>query len=158
MESFSELSYKKAYKYFLIHHNLIKMLKRNKIKMGSNRSFGLVFFLVFFAIALWPLIKGGDFSQIRILPLYFSLPFLFLGLINSKLLTPLNQIWFKFGMILGAIVAPIVMGITFFLVVTPISFIMKILGRDLLRRKYNKSKKSYWLTRDKTIGTMKKQF
>ena len=77
---------------------------------------------------------------------------------NSKLLTPLNKLWFKFGMILGAIIAPIVMGIIFFLVVTPTGFIMNIVGKDLLQKKYDKKKGTYWIKRDKPVGTMKKQF
>ena len=77
---------------------------------------------------------------------------------NSKLLTPLNKLWFKFGMILGAIVVPVVMGVVFFLVVTPIGLVMKIMGRDLLNKKYDKKKRTYWIKRDIPIGTMKRQF
>jgi len=86
------------------------------------------------------------------------LAFLILGLIKPKLLAPLNKLWFKFGMILGAIVAPIVMGVIFFLTVTPIGLVMKIMGKDLLNKKYNKKKKTYWIKRDVPIGTMKRQF
>ena len=111
------------------------MLNKSKIKMGSNRSFGLVLFIVLFIIAIWPVINGEDFSQIRTLPFYFSLFFLILGLMKSKLLTPLNRLWFIFGLLLGAIMAPIVMGIVFFLVITPIALIMKLLGKDLLNLK-----------------------
>ena len=125
------------------------------IKKGSNKNFGLVFFLVFFLIAFWSF--RGDIHQIKILPFCFSIIFLILGLINSKFLTPLNSVWFKFGLLLGAIIAPIIMMLVFFLAVTPIAFIMKILGKDLLGLKYNKSK-TYWINRDKPIGTMKKQF
>ena len=77
---------------------------------------------------------------------------------NSKLLTPLNQLWFKFGMILGAIVAPIVMGFVFFLVVTPIGFIMRIMGKDLLKKRYDKKRGTYWIKRDKPVSSMKQQF
>ena len=77
---------------------------------------------------------------------------------NSKLLTPLNKLWFKFGMILGAIVAPIVMGFIFFLVVTPIGLVMRIMGKDLLNKTYDKKKNTYWINRDKNMSSMKKQF
>ena len=111
------------------------MLQKTKIEMGSNRSFGVVFFIVFNIISLWPLLNEG---QIRIWFFLTALVFLVLGLINSKLLSPLNQLWFKFGMLLGAIIAPVVMGIVFFLVVTPTGLIMKILGKDLLGKNHLK--------------------
>ena len=114
------------------------MLHKTKVKIGSNRSFGLVFFVVFLIISLWPLTFEGS---IRIWSAIISLSFLILGLLNSKLLTPLNHIWFKFGLILGAIVSPIVMGIIFFLVVTPIGLILRIMGKDLLGKKYSDKKK-----------------
>tara|TARA_Y100000590_G_scaffold255229_1_gene286565 strand:+ start:4018 stop:4416 length:399 start_codon:yes stop_codon:yes gene_type:complete len=132
-------------------------MKRDfKIKMGSNRSFGLVFFVVFLIIAFWTF--RGDFSEIKIIPLLLSLAFLILGLINSKLLHPLNKIWFRLGLLLGSIIAPLVMGIVFFAVVTPTSFLVKLMGKDLLKNRYDKNKKSYWIKRDKSVGTMKKQF
>ena len=129
--------------------------KDSKIKIGSNRSFGLVFFIVFLIFGLWPL-KVGD--PINFWLIIISLIFLFLGLMNSKFLSPLNKIWFKFGIILGAIIAPVVMCIIYFLVVTPIGIIMKIMGKDLLNLKYNKSKKTYWIKRNILIVIMKKQF
>ena len=132
------------------------MQNKSKIKMGSNKSFGIVFFIVFFIVAFWSF--RGDFSQIKVLPIIFSLIFLILGLKNSNLLTPLNKIWFKFGMLLGAIVSPIVMAAIFFLVVTPIGLIMQLLGKDLLKKKYEKNKKSYWIERENEISTMKRQF
>ena len=131
------------------------MSYKSKIKISSNRSFGLVFFVVFLIISLWPLISG---DLIRIWSAIISLVFLILGLMNSKFLTPLNRLWFKFGMILGAIVAPFIMGVIFFLTVTPIGLVMKIMGKDLLNKKYDKKKKTYWIKRDVPIGTMKRQF
>ena len=131
------------------------MIGNLKIKIGSNRNFGIVFFIVFLVVSLWPLTYG---EPIRIWSAIISLVFLILGLMNSKLLTPLNQLWFKFGIILGAIVAPVVMGVVFFLVVTPIGLVMKIMGRDLLNKKYDKKKRTYWIKRDTLIGTMKRQF
>ena len=131
------------------------MSQKSKIKVSSNRSFGLVFFVVFLIIGLWPLLDGGQF---RIWSLFFSLFFLVLGLMNSKLLTPLNLLWTKFGILLGNVFAPIVMSFIFFLVVTPIGLLMRIMGRDLLRTKYNKSGKSYWIKREKRITKMNQQF
>ena len=107
----------------------------------SNKNFGLTFFIVFLIISFWPLMHN---EQIRIWSLVIALIFLILGMSNSKILTPLNAIWFKFGLFLGKIVSPIVMGIIFFLVVTPISIVMKIFGKDLLNLKYNKNN-SYWI-------------
>ena len=124
------------------------------IKISSNRSFGIVFFVVFFLIALYPLIHN---EEIRIWSLIISLIFLILGLINSRILNPLNKLWFKFGILLGKIVSPIIMGIIFFLVVTPIGFIMRILGKDLLNLKFN-ANKSYWIEKNGPKSKMKNQF
>ena len=133
----------------------MKNIHLDKIKISSNRSFGLVFFAVFLIVSLWPLTSEGS---VRIWSAIISLVFLILGLMNSKLLTPFNQLWFKFGMILGAIVAPIVMGIVFFLVVTPIGLTLSIMGKDLLNKRYDKKKETYWIKRDTSIGAMKRQF
>ena len=126
----------------------------NKYNLPSNKNFGIVFFLVFLLVALYPLIRGGE---IRVLSLAISLTFLFLGLINSIILTPLNKIWFKFGILLGKIVSPIIMGIIFFLVVTPIALIMRIVGKDLLNLKFNKNK-TYWIQKTGPKSKMKNQF
>ena len=133
----------------------MKLVDSDKIKISSNRSFGLLFFVVFLIVSLWPLTHEGS---IRIWSVIISAVFLILGLINSKLLTPLNLLWFKLGMILGAIISPIVMGIVFFLVVTPTGFILRIMGKDLLNKKYDKEKETYWIKRNASIGTMKRQF
>ena len=133
----------------------MKRVYSDKIKISSNRSFGLLFFVVFLIVSLWPL---TSVDSIRIWSAIISAVFLILGLINSRLLTPLNMLWFKFGMILGAIISPIVMGIIFFLVVTPIGLILRIMGKDLLNKKYDKEKETYWIKRDTSIGTMKRQF
>jgi hypothetical protein len=123
-------------------------------KKSSNRSFGLLFFVVFLLIGIWPLFKENDY---RLWSLIISIIFLFLGLLNSKLLKPLNNLWIKFGEILGKIIAPIVMMIVFFIVLTPLSFIVRLFGKDLLKLKFIK-KNSYWINRKKNIGSMKKQF
>ena len=123
-------------------------------KKSSNRSFGLLFFTVFFLIGIWPLFKENDY---RLWSLIISIIFLILGLLNSKLLKPLNNLWIKFGEILGKIIAPIIMMIVFFIVLTPLSFIIKLFGKDLLKIKFVKNN-SYWISRKKDIGSMKKQF
>ena len=126
----------------------------DNIKIGSNRSFGIVFFIVFLLIALYPLINEENF---RLWSLVISLIFLVLGLINSQILTPLNKLWFKFGILLGKIVSPIIMGIIFFFVVTPIGFIMRAIGKDLINLKYNNNK-SYWVEKTGPKSKMKNQF
>ncbi len=126
----------------------------DEVKLGSNRSFGIVFFIVFLAIAIYPLINQ---DEVRIWSLIISIVFLVLGLLNSKLLNPLNKIWFKFGLFLGNIISPLVMGIIFFVVVTPIGLFMRILNKDLLNLKFNK-KKSYWIEKNEPKGKMKNQF
>ena len=123
-------------------------------KVNSNRSFGIVFFIVFLIISFWPFIEG---QSLRIWPLTVSLIFLVLGLLNSKLLTPFNLIWVKFGEMLGRIIAPIVMGIVYFIIITPIGLFMRLIGKDLLRTKFSKNN-SYWIKREKNIGSMKRQF
>ena len=126
----------------------------DNVKIGSNRSFGIVFFIVFLLIAIYPLINQ---EELRIWSLLISLLFLILGIINSKVLSPLNKVWFKFGIFLGKIISPIIMGIIFFFVVTPIAFLMKILKKDLLNLKYNKNS-SYWIEKTDPKSTMKNQF
>ena len=129
-------------------------MKNSKIKIGSNKSFGIVFFTVFLIIAIWPLLNG---YEIRYWSLIISIVFLILGILNSKILTPLNKTWFKIGILLGNVISPIIMSIIFFLVVTPTSFIMKILGKDLLKLKKN-TKNSYWIKKQNQNSRMKNQF
>tara|TARA_Y100000992_G_scaffold277625_1_gene222632 strand:+ start:120 stop:503 length:384 start_codon:yes stop_codon:yes gene_type:complete len=126
----------------------------SKIKVGSNKSFGIVFFVFFLIIGLYPLINE---ENVRIWSIVISIIFLILGLINSQILTPLNILWFKFGMLLGRFVSPIVMGLVFFLVVTPTGLIMKLFNKDLLKLRKNKNS-SYWIKRPETKSEMKNQF
>ena len=126
----------------------------DEVKISSNRSFGIVFFIVFSLIALYPLTYSGE---IRIWSVIISIIFLVLGLLNSKILAPLNKLWFKFGIFLGKIISPIIMGIIFFLVVTPIGLTMRIFGKDVLNLKYNKNK-SYWIEKNGPKSKMKNQF
>ena len=126
----------------------------DEIKIGSNRSFGVVFFVVFLLIALYPVINNGE---IRIWSLITSIIFLILGLLNSKFLNPLNKLWFKFGIVLGKIISPLIMGIIFFLVVTPTGLIMRLLRKDVLKLKYNQNS-SYWIEKKGPKSKMKNQF
>ena len=124
------------------------------IKISSNRNFGIVFFIVFLLIAIYPFLKGND---LRIWSLLISFVFLVLGLINSKILTPLNKLWFKFGLFLGKMISPLVMGFIFFIVVTPSGIIMRLMRKDLLNLKYNQ-KKTYWIDKAGPKSKMKNQF
>ena len=126
----------------------------NNVNISSNRSFGIVFFIFFIILAFYPLINNGE---MRISFLLISIIFLVLGLINSKILSPLNKLWYKFGILLGKIFSPIIMGIIFYLVVTPIGLIMRLIGKDVLNLKYQK-KKTYWIEKDGIKSKMKNQF
>ena len=129
-------------------------MENKKIKIGSNRSFGVVFSIVFLIIALFPLLNE---NSIRIWSVILSLIFFILGLLNSNILSPLNRIWFKFGVILGGIVSPIVMGFVFFLVVTPTSLILRLFKKDVLSLKKNDSM-TYWIKKLDKKSKMKNQF
>ena len=127
----------------------------DEIKLGSNRSFGIVFFIVFILIAIYPLINQ---EEVKIWSLIISFLFLILGLLNSKILTPLNKLWFRFGLFLGKIISPIIMALIFFLVVTPIGLLMRFFGKDVLNLKLNKKKSSYWIEKVGPKSKMKNQF
>ena len=122
---------------------------------SSNRSFGLLFFIIFLILGLWPLKSGENLNFYYIA---ISLIFLILGLIKSKLLSPFNKFWIKLGVILGNIIAPIVMALVYFVILTPVSLIVRLFGKDLLALKFLKKRETYWITRKKTLGSMKKQF
>ena len=122
---------------------------------SSNRSFGFLFFVVFLIIGLWPLKNGGNINSYFLIA---SAIFLILGLINSKILSPLNKLWIKFGEILGIVIAPIVMALVYFIILTPVSLLVRIFGKDLLGLKFSKIRNTYWINRKKNLGSMKKQF
>ena len=126
-----------------------------KEKLPSNRNFGLVFFVFFLIIGLWPLLGT---NEIRYWSIFFSVIFFLLGITNSKLLNPLNKIWFNFGILLGKIISPLIMVIIFFLIITPIGVIMRVFGKDILNLKYNKKNKSYWIEKNGPKSKMKNQF
>ena len=130
-------------------------MKNNDVKLGSNKSFGLVFFIVFLIISLYPYIVNSE--NIRMWAATIAAIFLILGLMNSKILTPFNKLWFKFGLFLGRLISPIIMGIIFFFVVTPTGFLMRAFGKDLLRLKFNQDE-TYWIKKDEPKSSMKNQF
>ena len=125
-----------------------------ELKIGSNKSFGVVFFVVFLLIGLWPILKG---NELRIWSIVISLIFLILGILNSKILTPFNKVWFRFGIFLGNFISPIIMGIVFFLVVTPTGLIMKLFRKDLINLRKNNSS-TYWIEKKDIKSSMKNQF
>jgi len=122
---------------------------------SSNRSFGVIFFIVFLVLGLWPLKNSGN-PNLYIIGI--SGIFLVLGILNSKILSPFNKAWIKLGEFLGTIIAPIVMALIYFVVLTPISLIVRIFGKDLLELKFLKKKETYWIKRKKNLNPMKKQF
>ena len=124
------------------------------IKTSSNKSFGIVFFIVFIIISLYPLVYQED---IRIWSLVIAFIFFILALLNSKILTPMNKIWTRFGLFLGYFISPIVMGIIFFFVVTPIGLLMRLFGKDVLNLKKNKFS-TYWIKKTNQKNSMEKQF
>ena len=125
-----------------------------EVKISSNKSFGIVFFVVFLIISLYPLVNS---ENIRIWSLIISLSFLILGLINSSILTPFNKIWFKFGILIGKIVSPFIMGVIFYVVVTPTSLLLRLFKKDILNLKFNDNK-SYWINKNEKRSKMKNQF
>ena len=126
----------------------------NNLK-SSNKSFGIVFFIVFIIIGLYPLLNN---QEIRVWSIILSLIFLILGFLNSKLLTPLNKAWIKFGILLGNIISPLVLGIIFFLVVLPTGLLMRLFKKNFLGLKFDKKLKSYWINKEKQLSSMKNQF
>ncbi len=130
-----------------------KLITENN-KLNTNRSFGLLFFIIFLLIGIWPL-KDGE--NLRIWSIFLSSIFLLLGLINSKFLTPFKIFWIKLGDFLGKLISPVVMSIIYFLILTPTGLIMRLLGKDILKLKKN-TNKTYWQKKDKNVSKMKNQF
>ncbi len=125
-----------------------------RLKIPSNRNFGLVFFFVFFIISIWPLFNNG---RINMFLVFLSFIFLLLGLVNSKLLMPLNKLWFSFGLLLGRFISPIIMGVIFFGLVTPIGLLLRVFRKDILKLKLN-NKNTYWDKKNNLKNNFKNQF
>jgi len=124
------------------------------MKRSTEKNFGIIFSALFFLIGLWPLLNA---AEIRIWSIIIAVIFLVLAYLKPKLLKPLNHNWIKLGEIIGKVIAPIVMALVFFIIVTPISFLVRVLGKDLLKLKFSKNN-SYWIKRKENITTMDKQF
>ena len=124
-------------------------------EQSSEKSFGVVFSIVFLIVALYPLITSAG---LRIWALVVSIIFFLLAFLAPKILVLPNKLWFKFGLLLGSIVAPIVMAFVYFVTVLPTGLIMRLLGKDLLKQKLDKNAKSYWVKRSEPMGSMKNQF
>jgi hypothetical protein len=122
---------------------------------SSNRSFGILFFIVFLILGIWPIKNGYNPNFYLII---ISSIFLTLGVINSRILSPINKWWIKFGEFLGIIIAPVIMALVYFAILTPVSLFVRVFGKDLLGLKFSKKQKTYWVERKKKLLTMKKQF
>ncbi len=129
-------------------------MKYKDIKISSNRNFGIVFSIVFLIIGLWPLLNDYD---LRTWSLIISIIFFVLGLLNSKLLTPFNYTWFRFGIFLGNFISPLIMGFVFFFVVTPTGILMRLFKKDLINLKKNNDK-TYWIKKSNKDSNMSNQF
>lgn len=130
-------------------------MKNYKNIKNSNRSFGVVFFIVFLLIGIYPIL---DQAEIRIWSIVVAIIFLVLGLLNSNLLKPLNKFWIKFGILLGNVISPIILGVIFFLVVLPTGLLMRIFKKNYLGLKYDRNLETYWIKKEKQLSSMKNQF
>ena len=126
-----------------------------EMQSGSEKSFGIVFSIVFFIIGLYPLVDG---QGMRLWSVGIAIIFVIVSYSRPKVLSVPNRLWLRLGMILGAVVSPVVMALVYFLTVVPIGMFMKVLGKDLLRKKLDKNANSYWIKRDQAVGSMKYQF
>ena len=124
-------------------------------KLSSNRSFGIVFFIFFLILSLFPLLKN---NQVNFYFLVTALVFLVLGLLNAKILTPLNKYWLKFGDILGKFVSPIIMFFIYFFTVFPVNLLLRLFNKDVMYLKLHKKNKSYWIKKEVNDTSMNNQF
>ena len=124
-------------------------------KLSSNRSFGIVFFIFFLILSLFPLLKN---NQVNFYFLVTALVFLVLGLLNAKILTPLNKYWVKFGDILGKFVSPIIMFFIYFFTVFPVNLLLRLFNKDVMYLKLHKKNKSYWIKKEVNDTSMNNQF
>ena len=135
---------------------MINLDEHDTVSLGSDRSFGLVFAAVFSAIAVWPVLAGNELYWWA---LAIAVGFLALALMFPRVLAPLNRAWFRFGLLLGRIISPVVMAIIFFAAVVPTALVVKLVRKDLLRLKRNPQAETYWIERDESVsGSMRDQF
>ena len=128
---------------------------QSSTEQSSEKSFGIVFSIVFLIVALYPLISSED---LRIWALVISAVFFLLAFVAPQVLANPNKLWFKFGMLLGSIIGPILMTLVYFITILPTGIIMRLLGKDLLRQKLDTDARSYWIERSEPMGSMKNQF
>ncbi|XOV81722.1 MAG: SxtJ family membrane protein [bacterium] len=128
-----------------IDTEMIETQEHLEVEIGSTRSFGIVFSIVFLIIGLWPLINGND---LRIWSLGIAGTFLAVAFFAPQILAPLNRLWFKFGMLLARIINPIVMFIIYVITILPIGILLRLSGKDLLRQKMDDTTTSYWISRE----------
>lgn len=141
-------------------------LQGHSVKMGSDRGFGLVFAVVFALIGVWPALRLGwiprfDPAALRIWALGIAGAFLLVAYLSPALLNPLNRLWFAFGLLLGKVMTPIVMGLLYAVAVVPTGLVMRLRGKDLLNLKLDRTRKSYWIMREPpgpARGSMTNQF
>jgi hypothetical protein len=133
----------------------VESAQHHEIKMGSERGFGLVFCCVFLIVAAWPMIDGGP---PRIWAGAIAAGFAVVAFVRPQILAPLNRLWFRFGLLLGRIVAPIVVSLVYVLTVIPTGLVMRALGKDLMMKKLDPAATSYWISRTAQPGTMRNQF
>ncbi len=129
-----------------------------KVTIGSERNFGIIFAIVFAIVGLGPLYHGGP---VRWWSIAIGTAFLACALVAPRLLGPLNQLWFKFGLLLHHVVNPIVMFVLYFGAMVPMGLLVRVLGKDLLHLKFDKGATSYWIPRSPPApppGGMTKQF
>jgi len=139
----------------LLKKNIVKKMSEKNIITPSEKSFGVVFAIVFLIVALFPLTNSED---IRLWAIIISAIFLLLAFIAPQVLSLPNKLWFKFGILLGSIIAPVIMALVYFITVLPTGLIMRFLGKDLLKQTLCKNAKSYWINRTEPIRSMKDQF
>ena len=124
------------------------------MKQNNNRSFGILLFFFFIIISLWPLLSKNE-------PIIWSLSiaiiFLVLAILNPKLLSPLTRLWIRLGEVIGKFISPIIIGLIFFLILTPIGLLMRIFKKDLLNLKFSKNN-TYWVERKTKLNSMDKQY
>ena len=125
------------------------------IKQGSERNFGIVFSIVFLIFSFYP---HFSFEKVRLWSLIVSAFFFLIAIFRPSMLKSLNFLWFRFGILLGRIISPVVMALVFVFAIIPTGIIIRLMGKDPLQRKFLKNKNSYWILRKTSRQSMKNQF